>query len=101
MINAFGDELSQKAQNILYTLSNQEKSINHKQLNLIFDFRDYRLLKELFRDIYYKTFTIEEAERIKDEFTAVLDALKKYNPKNPDNIKGNIFWTMQKKIRME
>ena len=44
--------------------------------NLVFGFRDYRSLKELFRDIYYKKFTIEEAERVKQEFNAVLGALK-------------------------
>ena len=83
VINVFGDELSQEVKNVLYTLSNQEKSINCKILsfkrdkNLVFDFRDYRYLKELFRDIYYKNFIIEEAERVQYEFNPVLDDLKK------------------------
>ena len=70
MIDVFGDELSQGAKNILYTLSNQEKSINYKKLsfkrdkNLVFDFRDYTSSGELFRDIYYKKFTIKETERV-------------------------------------
>ena len=33
VINVFGDKLSQEAKNILYTLSNQEKSIDYKRLN--------------------------------------------------------------------
>ena len=83
VINVFGDELSQEVKNVLYTLSNQEKSINCKILsfkrdkNLVFDFRDYRYLTELFRDIYYKNFIIEEAERVQYEFNPVLDDLKK------------------------
>ena len=88
VIDVFGDELSQGAKNILYTLSNQEKSINYKKLsfkrdkNLVFDFRDYTSSGELFRDIYYKKFTIKETERVQDEFNAALNALKKHNPKN-------------------
>ena len=43
--------------------------INYKRLSskrdkyLEFDFRYYIPLRELFRDIYYKKFTIEEAEK--------------------------------------
>ena len=60
VINVFGNDLSQKAKNILYDLSNQEKSINYKipsfkwGKSLLFEFIDYRSIKELFRDIYYK-----------------------------------------------
>ena len=49
-----------KQKNILYTLSNQEKSINYNRLlfrrdkNLEFDFKDYIFLKELLKDIYYQ-----------------------------------------------
>ena len=60
VINVFGDNLSQKAKNILYELSNQEKGNNYKILSfkwdksLLFEFIDYKSIKELFRDIYYK-----------------------------------------------
>ena len=40
------------------------KSLPLRDKNLVFDFRDYRPLKELFRDIYYKKFTIKETERL-------------------------------------
>ena len=42
------------------------KSLPLRDKNLVFDFRDYSFLKELFRDIYYKKFTIKEAERVQD-----------------------------------
>ena len=73
VINVFGDELSQEAKNILYTLSSQEKYIDYKRLifkrdkNLEFDFIDYKSLKELFKDIYYKKFSIENVESIQDQ----------------------------------
>ena len=78
VINVLGNELSQEAKNVLYTLNNQEKNSNCKILsfnrdkNLVFDFRDYRYLKELFRDIFYKNFVIEEAERVQYEVNPVL-----------------------------
>ena len=76
--------------------------MNYKRLsfkrdkNLIFDFRGYRSLEELFRDIYYNKFTIEGAERLHNEFNTVRGALKKYSPKKSEyikekiNVKGNI-----------
>ena len=48
----FNDDLSQEAKDILYTLTNQEKSIVYKRLgfkrdkNLEFAFRDFKFLKE-------------------------------------------------------
>ena len=110
VINVFSDELSKEAKNIFYMLSNQEKSVNYKKLNfkrdknnLEFDFRDYNSLKELFKDIYYKKLSIENAESMPDEFNAALFALKNYNPKKNLNIKKKkeIFWTMQKDFMME
>ena len=43
---------------------------------------DYKSLKELFKDIYYKKFSIKEAESIQEEFNAVLTALEKYKPRD-------------------
>ena len=70
MINIFDDDLSQEVKNILYILNNHEKGIDYKRLNFkrnknfLFDFRNYRPLKELFTDIYYKKFSIEKAETV-------------------------------------
>ena len=47
-----------------------------------YDFSDYKTFKELFRDLYYRTVTIDEAESKQDEFNVVLNFLKEYNPKH-------------------
>ena len=75
---------------MLSTLSNQEKGINYKKLDfrrektLNFDFRYYRILKKLLRYIYYKNFSIKEAERKQDEFELILTLLEEYNPREPE-----------------
>ena len=52
MTVVFNDDLSQEAKDILYTLTNQEKSIDYKRLGfkrdkyLEFAFRDFKFLKE-------------------------------------------------------
>lgn len=67
--DVFNDYLSRKAKKIIYKLNNQENNTKYKRLSfkrdkyLEFDFRYYIPLRELFRDIYYKKFTIEEAEK--------------------------------------
>ena len=72
-------------------LNNQEKLINYKKLNFKggnnrdYDFSDYSSLKELFRAIYFRKLTIEEAERIQDEFNVVLSVLEDYPVKAPNN----------------
>ena len=71
---------------MLEKLNNQEKLINYKKLNfrggnnVDIDFSGYRSLKELFKAIYYRKITIEEAERIQKEFDAIIGALKNYKP---------------------
>ena len=66
-----------------------EKLINYKKLNFKggnnhdYDFSDYSYLKELFRAIYFRKLTIEEAERIEDELNVVLGVLEDYPAKAP------------------
>ena len=68
MINIFDEDLSQKAKNMVIKLNYQEKSINYETLNfkrdkkLEFDFRDYKSLKELSKEIYYWKLSIDRAE---------------------------------------
>ena len=50
--------------------------------NTDYDFSDYKTFKELFRDLYYRQFTIDDAESKQDEFSAVLTHLKIYNPRD-------------------
>ena len=62
-------------------------NVDYRKLKIIggdkkeYDFSDCRTFKELFRDRYYRTITIDEAERKQDEFNTVLNLLKKYSPK--------------------
>ena len=58
VINIFDEQLPQKVRDMLMKLINQEKSINYRRLNfkrdknLEFDFKDYKNLREFFKDIY-------------------------------------------------
>ena len=88
--SAADEKLSPEAKNILAKLTNQEKRIKYKWLYFKpsnmneFDFREYNSLKELFKGIYYRNLKLEDAERKKDEFMAVLVALEKYGPRKSD-----------------
>ena len=90
MVGVFSDDLPREVKNILYAISNQEKSINYRKLSLKRDIRDYRPLKELFKDICYTNRTIEETERIQDEFKSHFVSLGKYGPKKPEYKKEKI-----------
>ena len=59
---------------------------------------DYRTFKELFRDIYYRTITINETDSKQDEFNTVLHLLKKYSPKHDKyvTLKNNIVDNVSK-----
>ena len=49
-----------------------------------FNFRDYKSIKEFFKDIYYKKFSIKEAESMQEEFSVVLTALEKYKTRDSE-----------------
>ena len=42
----------------------------------------YKTFKELFKGLYYKKCTIDEAEREQDEFNAIIGVFEDYTPKN-------------------
>ena len=48
----------------------------------MYDFSDYKIFKELFRDLYYKKMTIDGADHIQGEFNSVLDVLSDYTPRS-------------------
>ena len=56
--------------------------------NVTYDFSDNKTFKELFRAIYYKNLSINEAERRQNEFDAELNVLSRYSPKNEKYIKA-------------
>ena len=46
-----------------------------------YDFSDYKTFKELFRDLYYRNMTTDEAEKKLKELDGVLGALNVYSTK--------------------
>ena len=93
------DKLSVEAKNMLAKISNQEKLINYKKLDfgrdnsLDFHFSDYRSLNKVFKAIYYRKISIDDAEGIQEEFKAILSALEGCNPRKPEYIttKNNLL----------
>ena len=78
--------LSFEAEELLEEIKTIQKNVNYRKLKIKgnmknYDFSDYRTFKELFRDLYYRKFTIDEAESKQDEFNALLHVLKNYSPK--------------------
>ena len=71
-----------------------QKDVNYKKLkctggnDFAYDFSDYRIFKELFKDIYYRNMSINGAERKQDEFDAVFNALSRYSPSDEKYIKA-------------
>ena len=53
-----------------------------------YDLSDYRIFKELFRDLYYKNTTIYKVERKQDEFRGVIHALNNYAPRDNEYVEA-------------
>ena len=94
---------------LINEIKNIQKNVDYRKLKIIggdkkeYDFSDYRTFKELFRDLYYRTITIDEAESKQDEFNTVLHLLKKYSPKHDkcyNNLVDNVskFYEGREKI---
>ena len=96
--------LSFKAKELLKEIKIIQKNVNYRKLKIKggnmkdYDFSDYRTFKELFRDLYYRTITIDEAESKQDEFNTVLHLLKKYSPKHDKyvTLKNNLVDNVSK-----
>ena len=83
-VTGFADQpLSFEAKNLINEIKTIHKNADYRKLkiksgnNVDYDFSDYKTFKELFRDLYYKETTIDEAERKQDEIDGVIGALKK------------------------
>ena len=69
-----------------------QKDVDYRKLkirdgnNITYDFSDYKTFKELFRDLYYRNMSIDEAERRQDEFDGVLGVLSTYSTKKTEYI---------------
>ena len=80
--------LSFEAKEFINEIKVIQKDVDYRKLkfrggnNTDYDFSDYKTFKELFRDLYYRQFTTDDAESKQDEFSAVLTHLKIYNPRD-------------------
>ena len=76
-----------EAKELINEIKTIQKNVDYRKLkikggnNVDYDFSDYRTFKELFRDLYYRNTTIDEAESKQEEFNVVLHLLKRYSPK--------------------
>ena len=96
--------LSFEAKELINEIKNIQKNVDYRKLKIIggdkkeYDFSDYRTFKELFRDLYCRTITIDEVESKQDEFNTVLDLFKKYSPKHDKyvTLKNNLMDNVSK-----
>ena len=81
------EPLSLEANGLIEETRIIQKNVGYRILKITdsnkntYDFSDYKTFKELFRHLYYRNMTIDEAER-KHEFDAVLGALSEYCPRD-------------------
>ena len=82
------EPLSLEAKELIQEIRIIQKDIDYRKLKVtggnknMYDFSDYKIFKELFKDLYYRNMTIDEAERKQDEFDAVSGALSEYSPRD-------------------
>ena len=71
-----------------------QKDLDYRKLKIRggnkveYDFSDYKTLKELFRDLYYRKIAIDDAEAEQEEFDAVIGVLNKYPAKKTEYIEA-------------
>ena len=81
------EPLSLEAKDLVEEIRIIQKDVDHRKLiirggnNFTYNFSYYKAFKELFRDLYYKKMTINDAEMKQNEFNSILDALNNYSPK--------------------
>ena len=82
------EPLSLEAKKLIEELRVIQKDVDYRKLklrggsNADHDFSDYKTFKELFKGLNYKKITIDEAEREKDEFNAIIGVSEDYTPRN-------------------
>ena len=74
------EPLSLEAKRLIEEIKIMRKDVNYKKLKITgnkitHDFSNYNILKELFRDLYYRNMSINEVERKQAEFNASLVVL--------------------------
>ena len=88
------EPLSLELKGLIEEIRIVQKDVDYRKLKITggnkntYDFSDYNTFKELFRELYHRNVTIDEAERKQDEFNAVLDALSVYSVKKKEYIEA-------------
>ena len=81
VIDFVEEPLSLEAKGLIEEIKIIQKDVDYRKLkitggnNITYDFSDYKTFKELFRDLYYKNMSINEAERKQIKFDGALRAL--------------------------
>ena len=92
--NFVDQPLDFEAKELIKEIKNIQKNVGYRKLknkagnNVDYDFSDNKTFKEFFTDLYYKKTTIDETERIQEEFDVVINALKNYAPRDDKYIKA-------------
>ena len=88
------EPLSPEAKALIEEIRAIKKDIDYRKLlirggnNVMYDFSDYKTFNELYRDLYNKNMTRNDAEMKQNKFDLIRDALNNYSPKDK-NIKNS------------
>ena len=79
---------SSKATALIEEIRAIQKDVNYKKIkltggnNVTYDFSDYETFKELYRDLYYKNMTKNDAGTKQNKFNSKRNVLASYSPKS-------------------
>ena len=88
------DSLSLEAKHLIEEIRVIQKDVDYRKLkirggnNVDYNFSDYETFKELFKGLYYRKITIDEAEREQVEFNAIIGVLENYTLRNDKYIEA-------------
>ena len=93
------EPLSPEAKALIEEIRAIQKDVDYRKLiirggnNVMYDFSDYKTFNKLYRDLYYKNITRNDAEMKQNKFNLIRDALNNYCPQDK-NIKNSqrIVW---------
>ena len=88
------EPLSLEAEALIEEIRIIQEDVDYKKLiirggnNVTCTFSNYKTFKELYRDLYYKKMTINDAETKQNEFSSIVNTLNNYLPKTQKYIEA-------------
>ena len=88
------EPLSLEAEALIEEIRIIQEDVDYKKLiirggnNVTCNFSNYKTFKELYRDLYYKKMTINDAEMKQNEFSSIVNTLNNYLPKTQKYIEA-------------